>query len=331
MRRALFVILLVALNGCGEKEKAVDSGNGGGARSQSAPETPKVIVEQKTLAEFIKNKRVYIDTGSETGFGQFYGDGTWQVGSIIDGVATTSGGGDEKGRYEVDELTVTLMSEDGGEDLLDFSSSEPVANDKLTITKETGDQEIVTIIKIEEAGIVQVESSDSIDKKDKDFSLEQPGLNAADIAIAFILGGDATSLQAYLDKGGDVNGEDKDGNSLLQVTATFGRSEIAEILIAAEADLDCKNKDGSTPLMTAAFLGEVEVVKLLVEAGADASLRSNDNTTALEAAELSWAEAKGIIEFLNALIFVPTGQPLDMEKVKAGRIAAADILKGVGD
>tara|TARA_Y100000766_G_scaffold145471_1_gene124999 strand:- start:12 stop:1001 length:990 start_codon:yes stop_codon:yes gene_type:complete len=329
MRKVLLVILLGALSGCGEKKEAVGGANEVPVSPEVTPVTPQVIVEEKTLAEFIKNKRVYIGVGAETGFGQFYGNGTWQSGSVVNGVATTSGGSDEKGRYEVDELTITLISEDGGEDLLDFSSPEPVVDDKLTITKETGDQDIVTIIKIEEAGIVQVVSSDSKDEKDAD--LEQPGANAADVAIGFIVGGDAASLRAYLEKGGDVNGEDKDGNTLLQVTATFGRSEIAEILIAAEADLDCKNKDGSTPLMTAAFLGEVEVVKLLVEAGADASLRSNDNTTALEAAELSWVEAKGIMDFLNALIFVPTGQPLDMEKVKAGRIAAADILKGVGD
>ena len=329
MRKVLLVILLGALSGCGEKKEAVGGANEVPVSHEVAPVTPQVIVEEKTLAEFIKNKRVYIGVGAETGFGQFYGNGTWQSGSVVNGVATTSGGSDEKGRYEVDELTITLISEDGGEDLLDFSTPEPVADDKLTITKETGDQDIVTIIKIEEASIVQVVSSDSKDEKDAD--LEQPGANAADVAIGFIVGGDAASLRAYLEKGGDVNGEDKDGNSLLQVTATFGRSEIAKILIAAEADLDCKNKDGSTPLMTAAFLGEVEVVKLLVEAGADASLRSNDNTTALEAAELSWVEAKGIMDFLNALIFVPTGQPLDMEKVKAGRIAAADILKGVGD
>ena len=323
------VILLVSLSSCGEKKKAGGSANEVPVSPEVAPVTPQVIVEEKTLAEFIKNKRVYIGVGAETGFGQFYGNGTWQSGSVVDGVATTSGGADEKGRYEVDELTITLISEDGGEDLLDFSTPEPVADDKLTITKETGDQEIVTIVKIEEAGIVQVVSSGS--KDEKGAKLEQQGENAADVAISFIVGGDAASLRAYLDKGGDVNGEDKDGNTLLQVTATFGRSEIAKILVAAEADLDRKNKDGSTPLMTAAFLGEVEVVKLLVEAGADASLRNNDNTTALEAAELSWVEAKGIMDFLNALIFVPTGQPLDMEKVRAGRIAVADILKGVGD
>ena len=323
------VILLVALSGCGEKKKAVGSGNEVPISPEVVPVPPQVIVEEKTLAEFIKNKRVYIGVGAETGFGQFYGNGTWQSGSVVDGVATTSGGSDEKGRYEVDELTITLISEDGGEDLLDFSTPEPVADDKLTINKETGDQDIVTIIKIEEAGVVQVVSSDS--KDGKGAKLEQQGESAADVAISFIVGGDAASLRAYLDKGGDVNGVDREGNTLLQVTATFGRSEIAKILVAAEADLDRKNKDGSTPLMTAAFMGEVEVVKLLVEAGADASLRNNDNTTALEAAELSWAEAKGIMDFLNALIFVPTGQPLDMEKVKAGRIAAADVLKGVGD
>ena len=53
----------------------------------------------------------------------------------------------------------------GDVDLLDFSTPEPVADDKLTITKETGDQDIVTIIKIEEAGVVQVVSSDSKDEK----------------------------------------------------------------------------------------------------------------------------------------------------------------------
>lgn len=323
------VILLVALGGCGEKKTPAVSGNEVPNSPAVVPVTPQVIVEEKTLAEFIKNKRVYIGVGAETGFGQFYGNGTWQTGSVVNGVATTSGGSDEKGRYEVDELTITLISEDGGEDLLDFSSPEPVADDKLTITKETGDQEIVTIIKIEEAGIVQVVSSAS--KGEKDANLEQQGASAADVAINFIVGGDAASMRSYLDKGGDVNGEDKDGNTLLAVTATFGRSDIAKMLVAAEADLDRKNKDGSTALMTAAFLGEVEVVKLPVEAGADASLRNNTNTTALEAAELSWAEAKGILDFLNALIFVPTGQPLDMEKVKAGRVAAADILKGVGD
>ena len=143
MRKVLLVILLGALSGCGEKKKAVGNGKEDSISPEVAPGTPQLIVEETSLAEFIKNKRVYIGVGAETGFGQFYGNGTWQSGSVVDGVAITSGGSDEKGRYEVDELTITLISEDGGEDLLDFSSPEPVVDDKLTITKETGDQEIV--------------------------------------------------------------------------------------------------------------------------------------------------------------------------------------------
>ena len=121
MNRLLPLVLAVALLGCGQKddvptriekqeqEGAAPSGPGAGRDGEGAK-----VVKQKSLAEYIKNKRVYVGVGAETGFGQFYGNGTWQSGSIVDGVATTSGGPDEKGRYEVNELTITLFSEDAG-------------------------------------------------------------------------------------------------------------------------------------------------------------------------------------------------------------------------
>ena len=314
------VILLVVLSGCGEKKKAEGSGSAVSITPKAAPVAPKVVVEEKTLAEYIKNKRVYIGVGAETGFGQFYGNGSWQTGSIVDGVATTSGEPDQKGRYEVNELTATLISEDGGEDLLDFSSPEPVANDKLTITKDDGSQQVVTIIKIEEAGIVQVESVPS-----------KGGAGAGDVEdlLGAIITGDLQALEAFLESGGDINTRepDKERNTLMHIAVLFGKEESVKLLAKSGADLDLKNTNGTTPLMSAGFLGKRDLVKILLENGASQDVKDNGGMTALDVAAMSWEDAKGIVDFLNLAIFVPLGSPLDPNEVRAGREDCVDILR----
>lgn len=327
MNRLLPLVLSVALLGCGQKddvppgiekqeqEGAAPSGPGAGRDGEGAK-----VVEQKSLAEYIKNKRVYVGVGAETGFGQFYGNGTWQSGSIVDGVATTSGGPDEKGRYEVNELTITLFSEDGEEDLLEFSSPEPVADDKLTITKDDGGQEIHTIIKVEEAGIVQVASAPS--KKEADAGNLEELLGA-------IVTGELKALEAFLESGGDVNTRepDKERNTLMHIAVLFGQEEAVKLLAKSGADLDLKNTNGTTALISAAFLGKRELVKILLEEEASQDITDNNGMTALDAAAMSWEEAKGIIDFLNLVAFTPLGSPLDPDEVRAGREDCVDILR----
>ena len=331
MNRLLLLMLSCLVWGCGqkdegatrienkEKENVVAPGPGKGGVDRSTEP-----VDERSLAEYIKNKRFHVltDKGDVdlTGFGQFYGNGTWQSGIIIDGVATTSGGVDEKGRYEVDELTVTLVSEDGEEDLLDFSSPEPVANDKFTITKDDGNQEIVTIIKVEDAGIVQVTSAPT-----------KGGVDAGNIEelLGAMITGDTKALETFLESGGDVNARepDKERNSLMHIAVTFGQAGAVKVLAKSGANLDIKNTNGTTPLISAGFLGKSELVKILIDEGASLDVTDNNGMTALDAAAMSWEDAKGIVDFLNLAIFVPLGSPLDPDEVRAGREDCVDILR----
>jgi ankyrin repeat protein len=50
----------------------------------------------------------------------------------------------------------------------------------------------------------------------------------------------------------------------------------------------------------------------------------------LASAELPWEQAKGILDFLSAVIHGPAGVTLDYEKIKAARPVCAQILRGAG-
>lgn len=58
------------------------------------------------------------------------------------------------------------------------------------------------------------------------------------------------------------------------LTAQEGSASIAEILIAAGAQLDPQGQDGNTALMVAARDGNMAVVKMLLAAGADPLIRN---------------------------------------------------------
>ena len=60
MKTAPLIIVLVALCGCGEKKKPVGSGDGVRIAPKSAPGVPETGEEKSSLAEFIRNKRVFV-------------------------------------------------------------------------------------------------------------------------------------------------------------------------------------------------------------------------------------------------------------------------------
>ena len=84
---------------------------------------------------------------------------------------------------------------------------------------------------------------------------------------------------------------------------------------------------GSIDPAFAGFLGKSELVKILIEEGASLDVTDNNGMTALDAAAMSWEDAKGIVDFLNLAIFVPLGSPLDPDEVRAGREDCVDILR----
>lgn len=204
MNRLVILTIVVGLFGCDRKEKAPSEGERGAVKPPPA-KAPTPAQDQITLADYIKDKRLYIDLDvgpeAENPFGQFNADGTYQTGAMVGGVAMTSGKPDEKGRYEVSGLTITLSGDDEGEDRVVFSTTEPVGGDEFTMTGEEGEQETVTIVKVEKAGPVAV----ATDKP------EDGLLSKLDPRILEALAtGDLKALEDYIEDGGDLNQRDED-------------------------------------------------------------------------------------------------------------------------
>jgi len=142
--------------------------------------------------------------------------------------------------------------------------------------------------------------------------------------------GNLKAVEALIAGGTDLNQLGPDQNTPLMIAITFDQSDVTKALINGGAKLDLKNKDGTTALISAAFFGQPEVVKLLLEKGADINAKNNTGSTALASAEAPWELAKGILDFLSAIVYGPAGVAVDYERVKAGRPVCAQILREAG-
>ena len=65
----------------------------------------------------------------------------------------------------------------------------------------------------------------------------------------------------------------------LHFAATYGRTDIAQALITAGADVNAKDEFGYTPLHLAARDGQVEIAQALITAGADVNAQNNSGYT----------------------------------------------------
>jgi len=266
----------------------------------------------ETLEEFIKGKRIYVDIPvdppAQNPFAQFDADGTFQTGAFIDGTEVMGADADGKGKYSVSGLTLSMADNGGGRDTVIFPKAIPTRGDKISFTKENGDKQSYTIVKVE------IATASTLPVPAKDLS------KAAGE-------GDLKTVQAHIAAKANLDQKDLSGSTPLIGAATFGHVEVCKALIKAGADVGITNNDGTTPLMVAAFMCHPEVVKVLLSNGADKNARNNQGSTALETAEAPWAAIKPIYEFINGILMVPLGKSFDYDRIQKTRPVIANILK----
>jgi hypothetical protein len=112
------------------------------------------------------------------------------------------------------------------------------------------------------------------------------------LSLSFSIGDEDSGDEDEMDEGYrrifDVNEEDLQGNSpLLLACSSVGNLEVAEILVAAGADVSAANERGDTPLMAAVGVGRFDMFESLLEANADLNAVRRDGASALALAIVS--------------------------------------------
>ena len=162
------------------------------------------------------------------------------------------------------------------------------------------------------------------DNADKaELKMDKPDM---DIQMA-VISGNLEAVKQHIDAKSDLNAKDPmSGSTPLISAASFGKNEIAKVLIAAGVDLNIKNNDGSTALHSAAFFCRIEIVQMLIDAEADKTIKNNFGATPRESVMGPFAEIKPIYEMLQQQL-APLGLQIDLNEIEKSRPVVAMMLQ----
>ncbi|XP_071573914.1 ankyrin repeat and KH domain-containing protein 1 isoform X4 [Temnothorax nylanderi] len=94
--------------------------------------------------------------------------------------------------------------------------------------------------------------------------------------------GDVGTVRKLLTEGRSVHETTEEGESLLSLACSAGYYELAQVLLAMNANVEDRGIKGDcTPLMEAASAGHVDIVSLLIAHGADVNAQSTSGNTPL--------------------------------------------------
>ena len=88
-------------------------------------------------------------------------------------------------------------------------------------------------------------------------------------------------LRVFVNRGADVNAEDKDSERPLYEAAMYGETEAIKLIINNVSDVDDDNKWGRTALHAAAWEGRIETVQILLQHGANVNKKDFHGRTPL--------------------------------------------------
>ena len=142
-----------------------------------------------------------------------------------------------------------------------------------------------------------------------------------------VLSGNLELVKQHIKAQTNINEKDvMSGSTPLISAASFGKNEIAKVLIAANADLAIKNNDGSTALHAAAFFCRIEIVQMLIDAKADKTIRNNFDATPRESVMGPFSEIKPIYKMLQQQLG-PIGLQIDLTEIEKTRPVIAMMLQ----
>lgn len=142
-----------------------------------------------------------------------------------------------------------------------------------------------------------------------------------------VITGNITALKQHIVAGTNIDEKDPFGGSSPLISAcVFGKTEMAQLLINAGADINFQNNDGSTPLHSAAFFCRSDIVKMLLSKSANKTIKNKYGQTAYELVSGSFASAKGIYNGLSKTL-APMGLQLDYTYIEKTRPQIAAMLK----
>ena len=87
--------------------------------------------------------------------------------------------------------------------------------------------------------------------------------------IKAIASKDPNKIKTLLGNGANPHHIAKDGNSMLQLAAILGYTDVVDLFLKEAVDPDWKHKNGATALIMSVIKGHIKVTKLLLNAGAD--------------------------------------------------------------
>jgi ankyrin repeat protein len=141
--------------------------------------------------------------------------------------------------------------------------------------------------------------------------------------------GNVASIRREIGRGVSVNAKLEDrGLTPLHVAALFGRADVAAALIDQGAELSLADVDGNTALHMAAFVGNQEIAELLLDRGASVRARNALGFTPLDLVSFQWTEE---LESVHIELADAMNQPLDLDRIRAGRPAIAGTLRDAED
>jgi ankyrin repeat protein len=111
-----------------------------------------------------------------------------------------------------------------------------------------------------------------------------------------VWGGQGETVEFLLSNAADVDANNVDGRTPLHYTASSGNLKMTGLLLAKGANIDVRDKWGGTPLHGAAKDGRKETASLLIKKGADVNAKNKEGRTPLhEAIEYYGKEVKALL------------------------------------